>query len=134
MKIKVLKYDCKPFHMWSLEDIHGKNNIKYIIPVFNREGWYYDRKAKFSWYEFVDKKGDIIAYTTVSALYKTFEFKLKLLNHIPLSIKERKAINTLRKYAGKELRELAYTDDSWNATRNTGRSARKQFNKCFKDV
>lgn len=63
-----------------------------VEPVFNRPGYYYDRKKKFAWYE--DNEGN--AYTT-DDLNKHFIEQLRLLNVRILSKKETDAIWLLMK-------------------------------------
>lgn len=131
-KIKVLKYPYKHFYGWSLEDIHD-DKIYLIPPVFKREGWYYNRLTGECWYEYLDDNGKIRAYSLWN-LYKTFEYELKIKNHIPLSEKESKAIHTIWKYANKKLKELYYTDKDWKTIRNTERSWRKLFLSTLKEI
>lgn len=94
--IKVLK------NLW-------KRNIQLIAdtkidPIFNRDGWYYDRYKKISW---IEDNG--IAYTS-STLGRQFLHELETLNTKVLSDTEMKAIETLIIYgsSNKEIEKLLY--------------------------
>lgn len=131
--IKVLKYDYKSNWM-SLEDIHGPDAIKYLAPVFNREGWYYDRKLKFSWYEYVNEKGNIIAYTTKDKLWKRFEYELKILNHVFFLDKEVKALKVLWEKLPSDMREQYWFDKDCKNFRFTYRNSRKHCLQSLKSL
>lgn len=83
------------------------NRCQFLVPVFNRDGWYYDRIRNFSWYEYAN-----IACTKEGE-EKQFLYELEQLNTKVLEPAEIKAINTLRVYGScpKELVELLYKDE-----------------------
>jgi len=100
-----------------------------IDPVFNRDGWYYDRVKKVSWLEMGgeawqdERTGD-------------FLYRLELLGHSPLSKVELKAIKTLRNrnICPKSLRKLKYTDYCWKQNRQAYRGSRLWRIRMLKEV
>lgn len=67
-----------------------REGFQQIEPVFNRNGWYYDRTTKESWYEFGGK-----AWASESG---QFLYELALLNTPWLKDEEIESIKTLKLY------------------------------------
>lgn len=133
-KIKALKYKHRPFNNWSLEDIHGNESIIYLKPILNREGWYYNRITRFSWYEYLNEDGIVIAYTTRNCLWKTFEYELKIFNHTFLLDKEVKAIKVLWSKLSSEMKELYWLDRDCKYHRDVYRDSSKRCLQSLKEV
>ena len=109
--------------------IDGLINDKFeqIEPVFNRDGWYYDRLANHSWYEW---KG-----TAWKAEVDQFKYELGQHDARILEPAEVKAIKTLIVYGScnLELRQLLWDHDNKIMTRDTFRNTqmfvRRELNK-----
>ena len=93
-----------------------------IDPIFNRDGWYYDRKTKRSWYEF---KGRAF---TKDHTERQFLYELNMLDHEILSEEEVRAIETLLVMgacgpeAKKHLRKILVRSKEKSQSRDTYRS------------
>ncbi len=75
-------------------------------PIFNRDGWYYDRKKKYAWYECNGRAWDG-SHCTEDFIYEMQQLDVKALTQT-----ERKAIETLiiYKICPKELKDLLRKD------------------------
>lgn len=95
-----------------------EQGFKQIEPVFNREGWYYDRHANYVWHEWSGTawEGDVD------------QFKYELSQHDAriLERDEVKAIKTLIVYGScpMVLRQLLWDHDNKVMLRNTIRNTR----------
>ncbi|HLD89588.1 MAG TPA: hypothetical protein VI911_00970 [Patescibacteria group bacterium] len=89
-----------------------------IRPMVGRDGWYYDRVNNFAWFE-VDKRA------FVDLTPESFVYELKMLNHIPLPAKVKRAITVLKNYNAcpADLKELIYTDECFLMGQQAYRSA-----------
>jgi hypothetical protein len=129
------RYKMLPAPRW-LEwcaEYHGgiddeTKHLKEIEPVFNRQGWFYDRQTKLAWYEsygrawLCDRNDD-------------FLYCLKNAMHRPLLKKERQAIKTLmqNKLCPLALKQLYWTDTEVHDLRETYRGARMYTLRALKD-
>jgi hypothetical protein len=105
------------FHVETMEEM-GYMPIK---PIFKRDGWYYDRKKKWAWYEFHNKAWSGKKCT------EDFLYELRQLDTKRLSKAERDAIKTLIIYGicPKELKYLLWQDNDNRMLQYTYWSARK---------
>lgn len=117
-KLKIL--DLPNWVPWtyqrSPEDMCG---LAKIIPRVGRDGHYFDRQTREVWFEYrgsawIDKRTD------------DFEYALAILNHRPLSERERFAIMELKRLnrCPKSLVALLYTDKNWQDLREIDRGTR----------
>lgn len=96
----------------------GLGGLKKIEPIFNKDGWYYDRHTKITWVEC--KFG---CWETNDP--EMFLYILKLHNHPTLPPNVRAAIKTLISYniCSRQLIDLLRTDNELKALERTRRSA-----------
>ena len=122
--VKVLEVKKAIVSHWN--DIYRQECISSLMivnPVFNRAGYYYDRKRKRAWYE--DGNGN--AYTS-NTLHHNFCYKLKKYNLRVLSCREKDAILVLMQ-AGicpDELRQLYWSQSSLRDNKFRLRFLKKQ--------
>ncbi len=110
-RYKVMPLDS-PFNMepegWEFFEVEScLKDYEEITPIFQRNGWYYDRKEDFAWIEvngraWRDKRTD------------DFLYRLSIQNHRPLADVERQAIEALmrRNMCPKALRKLYRLDEN----------------------
>lgn len=106
-------------------DLHGWK-LTQIDPVFNRDGWYYDRLAKQSWYEIAGTAWKVLPEFTHTSLYETsFLYELETLNIRMLSQAELDAIHTLKAYRNcpESLKEMLYLHNWAKANRDIERES-----------
>jgi len=119
--VKVLplkKSDIKIFRLFGAGEF---TNRKEISPVFNRDGYYYDRITKTAWVEIL---GRAFEYSPVQFMYE-----LSMLSHKPLRDIEFQALKTLviNKKASKEMRDLYFIIREWRHLRAVARDTRRPF-------
>lgn len=98
-------------------------------PLFYRDGHYYDRIYRESWVEF-----DGQAYWVEN---DNFLFSLSILNHRPLTGKEREAIENLRflnRKLRKPLDDLLRLDTHWRDLRDIRRQGRWTMIKFLQEM
>ena len=112
--------------------------LRRVISIFNKAGWYYSRRTKFSpafsWFE--NGKGE--AYTKDN-LVEGFEYDLKILNHKPLTDSMRQSLVLLKHehILTKSLKELLRIDYEWKELRDIVRGGYKvwiRYNKFKKKI
>jgi hypothetical protein len=98
MALKVL-----PIEYWM--ELHDSDELPEIVPILNRDGYFYETVSKRCWFEFNGKAFDLEKNTQ-------FLFELELLNHKPLSTEEINALKVLTKHKliSKEQRHLLWID------------------------
>lgn len=91
-----------------------------ISPIFNRDGYYFDRKLDLTWIEY---KG--LAWNTSDKSY--FLHTLDQLNHLPLRDGERRAIEYIisTKIPLKNIKKLFSIDTQWRYVRILKRNVSK---------
>ncbi len=106
-----------------------KHNVKYeeVRPVFNRDGYYYDRYVDVFWLE---SKGRAWIVDSPQRFFN----ELRRLNHKPLSEAERHAIQVLLHggLAPQLLRDLYETDQSYRKSRRLWSQARLMLERTRK--
>jgi hypothetical protein len=118
IKVLPLPNWCKYDFNDVMECLNDKNYFRYI-PIFKRNGWYFNRLANISWIE-VEFNG--IFYCALEKSSKMFKYELELLSHSPLLNNQIKAIRTILMYKdNKDLRKLLYTDRNWKDLRDIKR-------------
>jgi hypothetical protein len=100
-----------------------------ITPVFNRDGWYYDRIAKIAWYEYN-------GMAWINDRTDDFLYELQCLNARWLNKDEVKAIKTLIVYGScpKSLYEIMYQHELNTQHRNICRNSRCYAEKFWKEI
>lgn len=114
------------------------SGLRKIEPVFRKPGWYYRRRIQnrgealhiigchiaFSWFE-----NGAEAYTCDN-LAQTFEYEMKILNHVPLTPEMRRSIACLMREhkADWKLKDLFHIDWEWWHLRSISRHVDFSFN------
>lgn len=96
-------------------------------PIFNRDGWYYDREIDIRWYE-VEYNNKFYAFAEKDS--EMFLHCLDTASHVPLSTVEINAIKTLMLYSNRNkraFRDLLYIDDHCKTLREIGRNGYKAY-------
>lgn len=99
-------------------------------PIFNRDGWYYDRKKKFAWFEFDGRAWDGKHCTWM------FLNEMQQLDTKVLSRAERNAIETLIAYktCPKQLKELLFRDTNNKLLNDMERSVKSFVNRLIAET
>jgi len=127
----ILGEDNEQFLQRMQEDGYTK-----IVPLFNRDGWYYDRWLKLTWYE---KDGYAWKHKDLNSDTELFLYTLDQLNTKCLNCEEINAIKTLMIYGicPKELKDLLFRH-SYNMqiiqSQRDVRLHRLRFNKRYINI
>jgi hypothetical protein len=101
-----------------LIDTEFSKSFTQIEPVFNKDGFYFDRKKSFVWYEW---RGT--AWTN-NKLKDRFKFEFDAANHVPMSNETFNAIKIVLRYnRNKELLDLYVKEDFRRMLKNVTRNS-----------
>ncbi len=102
-----------PLDSWMKFDPTLDGTKEALDPYEIKDGWYYNRFSGFCWYQVKHR-----AYVYDAEM---FLYTLSLLNHRPLTPKERKAFDVLKleKKLTRKQREMLQLDREWHELRKT---------------
>lgn len=117
--IKVLKCQNVFYDTDWFEPFEYYSNSEEIKPIYNRDGYYHDRKTKFTWEEFRGRAFRMDA--------EMFIYRLQIQSHVPWSAGQLEAYRILQfeRRVPKVLKDEWYIDYQWRELRNTYRSSAK---------